>query len=87
MTTGMDCGSGPPPAAGMGGLGGPGEPKQSIDYSRWSRMGRDPACYAPKHHLERLNLQADRVIPTHHPADDRVITLAEIRRMVGRSTS
>jgi glyoxylase-like metal-dependent hydrolase (beta-lactamase superfamily II) len=37
--------------------------------------------------IERLRLQVDRIIATHYPADGRVVTVAELRRMVGRPTS
>jgi glyoxylase-like metal-dependent hydrolase (beta-lactamase superfamily II) len=33
--------------------------------------------------IERLGLRVDRIIPVHYPADGRVVTVAEVRRMVG----
>ena len=61
----------------------------------WDRVAADarpPATPSPYQlallaNVQRLDLQVDRVIPVHYPADDRVITLAEIRRMVGQGTN
>ncbi|MBM4184180.1 MAG: MBL fold metallo-hydrolase [Gemmatimonadetes bacterium] len=33
--------------------------------------------------IERLRLSVDRIVATHYPADGRVVTVAELRRMVG----
>jgi glyoxylase-like metal-dependent hydrolase (beta-lactamase superfamily II) len=37
--------------------------------------------------IDRLKLDIQRVVPVHYPADNRVVTLAEIRKWVGKSTS
>ena len=37
--------------------------------------------------IERLKLDVDRIIPVHLPADNRVITRAELMRMVGKASS
>ena len=34
--------------------------------------------------IERLNLAVDRILPVHLPPDGRVVTVAELRRVVGR---
>lgn len=34
--------------------------------------------------VARLNLAVERIIPVHYPADNRVVTLAEVRRVAGR---
>jgi glyoxylase-like metal-dependent hydrolase (beta-lactamase superfamily II) len=61
-------------------------------YNAGAADAQPPATPSPYHlallaNVQRLNLQVDRVIPTHYPADDRVITLAEIRRMARQSTN
>lgn len=35
--------------------------------------------------IERLNLAVDRILPVHLPPDGRVVTVAELRRVVGRN--
>jgi len=37
--------------------------------------------------VQRLKLEVQRVVPVHYPADNRVVTLAEITRWVGRTGS
>jgi glyoxylase-like metal-dependent hydrolase (beta-lactamase superfamily II) len=37
--------------------------------------------------IERLKLDVDRIVPVHYPVDNRVVTMAELRRWVGRTTS
>jgi glyoxylase-like metal-dependent hydrolase (beta-lactamase superfamily II) len=37
--------------------------------------------------VERLKLDVARVIPVHYPGDNRIVTMAEIRRWVGRASS
>ena len=37
--------------------------------------------------IDRLKLDVQRIVPVHYPADNRVVTMAELRRWVGRSTS
>lgn len=37
--------------------------------------------------LERLKLDVQRVVPVHYPADNRIVTVQEIRRWVGRPVS
>jgi glyoxylase-like metal-dependent hydrolase (beta-lactamase superfamily II) len=37
--------------------------------------------------IERLKLDVQRVIPVHYPADNRVVTMAELSRWAGRSAS
>jgi hypothetical protein len=37
--------------------------------------------------IQRLHLDVQRVIPVHYPADNRVVTLAELKRWAGRSGS
>jgi glyoxylase-like metal-dependent hydrolase (beta-lactamase superfamily II) len=37
--------------------------------------------------IERLKLQVDRIVPVHYPADNRVVTMAELRKWLGRPTS
>jgi glyoxylase-like metal-dependent hydrolase (beta-lactamase superfamily II) len=34
--------------------------------------------------VQRLNLDVQRIVPVHYPADGRVITLSDLRRWVGR---
>jgi hypothetical protein len=34
--------------------------------------------------LSRLNLDVQRIIPVHYPADNRQITMAELRKAVGQ---
>jgi glyoxylase-like metal-dependent hydrolase (beta-lactamase superfamily II) len=49
-----------------------------------------PAVPSPYHvalldNIERLNLVVDRILPVHLPPDGRLVTVAEVRRMVGRN--
>ena len=37
--------------------------------------------------IERLKLDVNRIIPIHYPADNRVVTRAELMRMVGKTSS
>ena len=37
--------------------------------------------------IERLKLDVNRIIPVHYPADNRVVTRAELMRMVGKASS
>jgi glyoxylase-like metal-dependent hydrolase (beta-lactamase superfamily II) len=37
--------------------------------------------------IERLGLRVDRIVPTHYPPDGRVVTVGELRRMVGQPGS
>jgi len=37
--------------------------------------------------IQRLKLDVQRVVPVHYPADNRVITMAELTRWAGRSAS
>src|SRR3989441_545562 len=37
--------------------------------------------------IERLKLDVQRIVPTHYPADNRMVMIAELRRWVGRATS
>ena len=37
--------------------------------------------------IERLKLDVQRIVPVHYPADSRVVTMAELRRWVGRTSS
>jgi glyoxylase-like metal-dependent hydrolase (beta-lactamase superfamily II) len=37
--------------------------------------------------IQRLKLDVQRVVPVHYPADNRVVTMAEITRWVGRAGS
>jgi glyoxylase-like metal-dependent hydrolase (beta-lactamase superfamily II) len=37
--------------------------------------------------IQRLKLDVQRVVPVHYPADNRVVTMAEINRWVGRTAS
>ena len=37
--------------------------------------------------IQRLKLDVQRVIPIHYPADNRVITITELSRWGGRTTS
>jgi glyoxylase-like metal-dependent hydrolase (beta-lactamase superfamily II) len=37
--------------------------------------------------IQRLKLDVERVVPVHYPADNRIVTLAEIMRWVGRPGS
>jgi len=36
--------------------------------------------------IERLKLDVQRIVPVHYPADNRVVTLAELKRWLGRTT-
>jgi len=35
--------------------------------------------------IERLKLNVERIVPVHYPADNRVVTLAELKRWLGRT--
>ena len=35
--------------------------------------------------IQRLKLDVQRIVPVHYPADNRVITVAEVMRWVGRA--
>jgi hypothetical protein len=35
--------------------------------------------------IQRLKLDVQRIVPVHYPADNRVVTLAELLKWVGRS--
>ena len=37
--------------------------------------------------IQRLKLDVQRVVPVHYPADNRVVTMAELTRWVGRTSS
>jgi len=37
--------------------------------------------------IERLKLDVERIIPVHYPADNRVVTRAELMRIVGQGTN
>jgi glyoxylase-like metal-dependent hydrolase (beta-lactamase superfamily II) len=37
--------------------------------------------------IERLRLNVERIVPVHYPADNRVVTIAELRKWLGRTTS
>src|SRR5712691_5491533 len=37
--------------------------------------------------IQRLKLDVQRIVPVHYPADNRVVTMAELTRWVGRSSS
>lgn len=37
--------------------------------------------------IERLKLDVQRIVPVHYPADNRVITMAELRKWVGRTAT
>ena len=37
--------------------------------------------------IQRLKLDVQRIVPVHYPADSRVVTMAELTRWVGRSSS
>jgi glyoxylase-like metal-dependent hydrolase (beta-lactamase superfamily II) len=37
--------------------------------------------------IQRLKLDVQRIVPVHYPADNRVVTMAELNRWVGRSSS
>ncbi len=37
--------------------------------------------------IERLKLDVQRIVPVHYPADNRVVTMTELKRWVGRTTS
>ena len=37
--------------------------------------------------IERLKLDVQRIIPVHYPADNRVVTMTELRRWVGRASA
>jgi glyoxylase-like metal-dependent hydrolase (beta-lactamase superfamily II) len=35
--------------------------------------------------IERLKLDVNRIVPVHYPADNRVVTRAELMRWIGRA--
>jgi hypothetical protein len=35
--------------------------------------------------IQRLKLDVQRIIPVHYPADNRVVTMAELTRWLGRA--
>jgi glyoxylase-like metal-dependent hydrolase (beta-lactamase superfamily II) len=37
--------------------------------------------------IQRLKLDVQRIVPVHYPADNRVVTMAELTRWVGRTSS
>jgi glyoxylase-like metal-dependent hydrolase (beta-lactamase superfamily II) len=37
--------------------------------------------------IRRLKLDVQRIVPVHYPADNRVVTMTELLRWVGRSNS
>ena len=37
--------------------------------------------------IQRLKLDVQRIVPVHYPADNRVVTMAELARWVGRTPS
>ena len=37
--------------------------------------------------IERLKLDVQRIVPVHYPADNRVVTIAELRRWLGRPSA
>ena len=37
--------------------------------------------------IQRLKLDVQRIVPVHLPADNRVVTMAELTRWVGRTSS
>ena len=37
--------------------------------------------------IRRLKLDVDRIVPVHYPADNRVVTMAELTKWVGRTTT
>jgi glyoxylase-like metal-dependent hydrolase (beta-lactamase superfamily II) len=37
--------------------------------------------------IQRLKLDVQRIVPVHYPADNRVVTMAELTKWVGRTTS
>jgi glyoxylase-like metal-dependent hydrolase (beta-lactamase superfamily II) len=49
------------------------------------QMPPSPYNVALLTNIERLGLAVDRIVPTHSPQDGRVVTLAELRRVVGAS--
>jgi glyoxylase-like metal-dependent hydrolase (beta-lactamase superfamily II) len=38
-------------------------------------------------HIRRLKLDVQRIIPVHYPADNRVVTVAEVTKWVGRTST
>jgi glyoxylase-like metal-dependent hydrolase (beta-lactamase superfamily II) len=36
-------------------------------------------------HIQRLKLDVQRIVPVHYPADNRVVTLAELTKWIGRA--
>ena len=37
--------------------------------------------------IRRLKLDVQRIVPVHYPADNRVVTMAELTKWVGRSAT
>ena len=37
--------------------------------------------------IQRLKLDVQRIVPVHYPADNRVVTMAEVTKWVGRTSS
>jgi glyoxylase-like metal-dependent hydrolase (beta-lactamase superfamily II) len=37
--------------------------------------------------IERLKLDVARIVPVHYPADNRTVTMAELRRWIGKPNS
>jgi hypothetical protein len=37
--------------------------------------------------IARLKLDVQRIVPVHYPADNRVVTMAELTRWVGRTSA
>ena len=37
--------------------------------------------------IQRLKLDVQRIVPVHYPADNRVVTMTELTRWVGRTSS
>jgi hypothetical protein len=37
--------------------------------------------------IQRLKLDVQRIVPVHYPADNRVITMAELARWAGRTSA
>ena len=46
-----------------------------------------PYTLALVSNIERLHLDVNRIIPIHYPADNRVVTRAELLRWVGKASS
>ena len=45
---------------------------------------RSPYTMSLAENIERLKLDVQRIIPVHYPADNRVVTMAELNRWAGR---